>query len=157
MFVFFSILVCEKRRKTLPSAGHKVIKKSGLQQVADHIKSLISKKCVTRRLGKGNIDPPSPLLYQLSHDTINKKRVTILGNSLRKLWYHQESNRGHKDFQSFALPTELWHHCRNKNRNHFLIAGAKVRFFFVLPKFYPEKFRYYQKMHYLCITSINGI
>ena len=23
---------------------------------------------------------------------------------------HQESNRGHKDFQSFALPTELWHH-----------------------------------------------
>ena len=25
-------------------------------------------------------------------------------------WYHQESNRGHKDFQSFALPTELWHH-----------------------------------------------
>ena len=26
------------------------------------------------------------------------------------LWCHQESNRGHKDFQSFALPTELWHH-----------------------------------------------
>ena len=24
-------------------------------------------------------------------------------------WCHQESNRGHKDFQSFALPTELWH------------------------------------------------
>ena len=33
-------------------------------------------------------------------------------NSLRisgLLWCHQESNRGHKDFQSFALPTELWH------------------------------------------------
>ena len=28
----------------------------------------------------------------------------------RRKWYHQESNRGHKDFQSFALPTELWHH-----------------------------------------------
>ena len=27
----------------------------------------------------------------------------------RLLWYHQESNRGHKDFQSFALPTELWY------------------------------------------------
>jgi hypothetical protein len=26
-------------------------------------------------------------------------------------WCHQESNRGHKDFQSFALPTELWHQC----------------------------------------------
>gem|GEM_PF-7018766 len=31
------------------------------------------------------------------------------------LWYHQESNRGHKDFQSFALPTELWHHQYNLN------------------------------------------
>ena len=35
----------KKEKKTLPSAGHKVIKKSGLQQVADHIKSLISEKC----------------------------------------------------------------------------------------------------------------
>ena len=38
------------------------------------------------------------------------KRTTA--NSLRisgLLWCHQESNRGHKDFQSFALPTELWH------------------------------------------------
>ena len=34
-------------------------------------------------------------------------------------WCHQESNRGHKDFQSFALPTELWHHC-------FSFAVAKV-------------------------------
>ena len=30
--------------------------------------------------------------------------------SWKEEWYHQESNRGHKDFQSFALPTELWHH-----------------------------------------------
>ena len=30
-------------------------------------------------------------------------------------WCHQESNRGHKDFQSFALPTELWH-------QHFMFA-----------------------------------
>lgn len=35
----------KKEKKTLPSAGHKVIKKSGLQQVADHIKSLTSEKC----------------------------------------------------------------------------------------------------------------
>lgn len=29
-------------------------------------------------------------------------------------WCHQESNRGHTDFQSVALPTELWHqHCLN--------------------------------------------
>ena len=24
-----------------------------------------------------------------------------------RLWYHLDSNQGHKDFQSFALPTEL--------------------------------------------------
>ena len=34
------------------------------------------------------------------------------------LWYHQESNQGHKDFQSFALPTELWHPLLN--------CGAKL-------------------------------
>ena len=32
------------------------------------------------------------------------------------VWCHQESNRGHKDFQSFALPTELWHHWLLPNR-----------------------------------------
>ena len=26
------------------------------------------------------------------------------------LWHHPGSNRGHKDFQSFALPTELQRH-----------------------------------------------
>ena len=31
-------------------------------------------------------------------------------NCFSSKWYHQESNRGHKDFQSFALPTELWYH-----------------------------------------------
>ena len=66
MFVFFSILVCEKRRKTLPSAGHKVIKKSGLQQVTDHIKSLISEKC-------HNLDLSNPLLYQLRDGGIKKE------------------------------------------------------------------------------------
>ena len=25
------------------------------------------------------------------------------------LWCHLESNQGHTDFQSVALPTELWH------------------------------------------------
>ncbi len=39
--------------------------------------------------------------------------VTTAFNNFMK-WCHQESNRGHKDFQSFALPTELWHqHCSN--------------------------------------------
>ena len=40
-----------------------------------------------------------------------KKRVTPKNDSFT-LWCHQESNRGHKDFQSFALPSELWHQLR---------------------------------------------
>ena len=52
----------------------------------------------------------------------------------KKLWCHQESNRGHKDFQSFALPTELWH--------HFSIASAKVVINYVTGKFWG-KFLYY--------------
>ena len=48
------------------------------------------------------------------------------------MWCHQESNRGHKDFQSFALPTELWHH-------HLLIAIAKVETFFESSKYFREK------------------
>ena len=47
----------------------------------------------------------SPLLYQLSYGTVRFRR----GRMCISWWCHQESNRGHKDFQSFALPTELWH------------------------------------------------
>ena len=36
--------------------------------------------------------------------------LALRGLELLLKWYHQESNRGHKDFQSFALPTELWYH-----------------------------------------------
>ena len=48
------------------------------------------------------------------------------------LWCHQESNRGHKDFQSFALPTELWHQFAFSsvsavNYHCCLFASAKVR------------------------------
>ena len=38
-------------------------------------------------------------------------------------WCHQESNRGHKDFQSFALPTELWHH-----RQFYFLGAEATRF-----------------------------
>ena len=37
----------------------------------------------------------------------NKKRESHFCNSLILKWCHRESNQGHKDFQSFALPTEL--------------------------------------------------
>ena len=47
-----------------------------------------------------------------------------------EMWYLQESNQGHKDFQSFALPTEL----------RYLNCGANITSFFILPKtFFKEK------------------
>ena len=69
-----------------------------------------------------------------------KKRNLIVMRSL--LWYHRDSNQGHTDFQSDALPTELWYHSVS-------IAGAKVRLFFISqtifsifsrlsPKFYAK-------------------
>ena len=40
---------------------------------------------------------------------MGQKKESITFVILSFAWCHQESNRGHKDFQSFALPTELWH------------------------------------------------
>ena len=76
------------------------------------------------------------------------------------MWYHQESNRGHKDFQSFALPTELWHH--TKTNACFLICGCKgSTFISYLQIFYGISFVKMQKnailfcivynLLYLCI------
>ena len=63
--------------------------------------------------------------------TKNKKRERLYC-SLSK-WCHQESNRGHKDFQSFALPTELWHLAvlRCKSRDNFLCGKGERAFFYV--------------------------
>ena len=58
------------------------------------------------------------------------------GFSKRRRWYHQESNRGHTDFQSVALPTELWHHFMSCNERCFSIASAKVQLFFETTKFF---------------------
>ena len=65
--------------------------------------------------------------------TIYEKEVYYFESNkpLFELWYHQESNRGHKDFQSFALPTELWYHC-------FLIAFAKVMLFYLSAKLFAN-------------------
>lgn len=42
-------------------------------------------------------------------------------------WYLQESNQGHKDFQSFALPTELRYQL-------FCFASANIETFLQLTK-----------------------
>ena len=46
------------------------------------------------------------MFYKIRYD----KKDAIKFDCVFFVWCHQESNRGHKDFQSFALPTELWHH-----------------------------------------------
>ena len=69
---------------------------------------------------KSPITPPYPLFFApfctFGRKQKSPKVIDLQGFSLfcfSCLWCHQESNRGHKDFQSFALPTELWHHhCR---------------------------------------------
>ena len=52
------------------------------------------------------IDENQPNAIEKALQKTNLKQ----GFSKRRRWYHQESNRGHTDFQSVALPTELWHH-----------------------------------------------
>ena len=55
-----------------------------------------------------SVNMPSKMKY--TKHQVNKKAESCYEDSAsNKKWYHQESNRGHKDFQSFALPTELWH------------------------------------------------
>jgi type III pantothenate kinase len=54
-----------------------------------------------------------------------------LSLSFLLLWCLQESNQGHIDFQSIALPTELRHqpHLRRKDNNLFCFA-IKAKYFF---------------------------
>ena len=62
--------------------------------------------------------------------TTKKKRRDCVSSFL---WCHRESNQGHKDFQSFALPTELWH------QDICLKCGCKDTHFFKSGKFLRTK------------------
>ena len=68
-------------------------------------------------------------------NTITTKSSYSLKRNSFLLWCHQESNRGHKDFQSFALPTELWHQLYETNED-CSFASAKVAFLFRSTKFF---------------------
>ena len=82
-----------------------------------------------------SVNMPSKMKY--TKHQVNKKAESCYEDSAsNKKWYHQESNRGHKDFQSFALPTELWHHTLTDD---FSFAGAKVQQLFGSTKFLSEK------------------
>ena|GEM_PF-527259 len=66
---------------------------------------------------------PKPIMFDYKQGiwlSLGYKKVLEISRLQRptqfinqKMWCHQESNRGHKDFQSFALPTELWHQLLN--------------------------------------------
>ena len=79
--------------------------------------------------------PKNNSLYKVF---ITQKRESFRRTTLFT-WCHQESNRGHKDFQSFALPTELWHHYNLcLTRREALFAGAKVTFYFGSCKYFSN-------------------
>ena len=59
-------------------------------------------------------------------------------------WCQRESNLRHTDFQSVALPTELWH------QSNFVFASAKVVHFFEMWKLLHKKVM--KKLHYPSIA-----
>ena len=74
----------------------------------------------------------NPQIY-LQHTKKNNLQICKL---FLYVWCDQESNRGHKDFQSFALPTELSHHFAFK-------SGAKLQHFIDITKFLYKKMLFF--------------
>ncbi len=91
-----------------------------------------------------------------NHRKDTKKAVAFDCNCLIFRWCHQESNRGHKDFQSFALPTELWHHFAMGLYRCFSITGANVEFFYLPAKCLDNYFSNYF-IHFLLIADFQQI
>jgi hypothetical protein len=61
------------------------------------------------------------------------------------MWCHQESNRGHMDFQSIALPTELWHllfglqiYISNLSKQNFILKKSLLITMFIIIQFKNE-------------------
>ena len=82
--------------------------------------------------------------------TVEAKRKPLNFNEFRgcifcfdSLWCHQESNRGHKDFQSFALPTELW---------HLAFASANVEQIFYLRKYFTKNVYKIFKLYFFTLS-----
>ncbi len=61
------------------------------------------------------------------------------------LWCHLESNQGHTDFQSVALPTELWHHKDRLSAAPLYFGDAKVYIFLKQQR----KFIEFEKINFL--------
>src|SRR5690606_38653068 len=69
--------------------------------------------------------------------TYKRKKPSTLCRRLL-MWCQLESNQRHKDFQSFALPTELWHPSV-KNKRFCFVWECKCSFFFQIRKLFRRK------------------
>ena len=72
---------------------------------------------------------PFMVLYKNGQVLQQAKKIPP-GSSRGGMWKHLESNQGHTDFQSVALPTELW--------LHLFQAVANVRKIIFSQNFYVE-------------------
>ena len=68
------------------------------------------------------------------------------------LWCHRESNQGHKDFQSFALPTELWHQILFRTTLSF-DWDCKDRYYFLICKLFCNYSLLYLNILFLAVSK----
>ena len=83
-------------------------------------------------------DPPRQQKV-VKKDTESRKNRNRSTSIAVLLWCHRESNQGHKDFQSFALPTELWHQFSLRTTLSF-DWDCKGRYFFFISKLFMKYF-----------------
>ena len=88
----------------------------------------------------------------MQNESITRKAPTFWVDAFVFVWCHQESNRGHKDFQSFALPTELWHLFCLRVQRYVLFLNQPKEF-----RFFLKFFCYMPESSYLCARNKNTL
>ena len=98
-----------RKKLLLKSTGYDLCLKPGVTQFS------VKKSETDSRFGGPELCPiaksrtPDGLLRS-DFEGGNRKASRMDWRRHKKWWRDPESNRGHKEFQSFALPTELSHH-----------------------------------------------
>ncbi len=64
-------------------------------------------------------------MVQIIKEIIMGRKKFVLRKVWKIKWYHLELNQGHTDFQSVALPAELWYHKENEHTP--FIRGCKSK------------------------------
>ncbi len=83
-----------------------------------------------------NVPPnvPQPTTNPTTKNKKPSQTIRLQGFNIPLVWCRRESNPRHKDFQSFALPTELLHH---------FCGSAKVVFLAFYTSYFPNIFKIY--------------